>query len=291
MSEHTKLGFIGLGNMGEGMAYNLAIKGFAPVVYDRRDEPIANVVAVGGVRARTCAEIGRICGIVCIAVFDDRQIEQVVFGDEEDEGILVAMARGSTIVLHPTAPPSTIRRVRDAAAEKGIDVIDAPMTGGANIAARDGTLTFMVGGDLEVVERVRPVLEAMATSIFHVGALGAGAAAKIVNNFLGISQTLLVREALRMAASAGIGEEEILGIVNRGGVGSSWQSINWQRIKDQENGYTTGRAGMVAMASKDMVLAKQLTTDNSVAVPCLDALVERGLPDIALSGLTDNGLD
>jgi 3-hydroxyisobutyrate dehydrogenase len=291
MSERENVGFVGLGNMGEGMAHNLAIKGFAPVVFDRRNEPVERIKAEGGSPAATNAEIGERCTIICIAVFDDAQIDQVVFGDADDAGILAGMESGGIIILHPTAPPATIRRVRDAAAAKGVDVIDAPMTGGANIAARDGTLTFMIGGDPAVVERARPVLEAMSTSIFHVGGLGTGAAAKIINNFLAVSQTMLVREALRLAASAEISEEEILGIVNRGGVGSSWQTINWQRIKDQEAGYTTGRAGMVAMSSKDLTLAHRMSQDNEVAAPCLTALVEYGLPDLALSGLTDNGMD
>jgi 3-hydroxyisobutyrate dehydrogenase len=291
MKERAAVGFIGLGNMGEGMAYNLATKGFSPIVYDCREDPLRRLEAEGATAVATNAEIGERCDIVCVAVFDDTQIDQVVFGNGADAGILAGMADGGIIILHPTAPPGTIRRVRDAAAQKGVAVIDAPMTGGANVAARDGTLTFMVGGDPEVVERARAVLEAMSTSIFHVGELGAGAAAKIINNFLAVSQTLLVREALRLGASAGISEVEILGIVNRGGVGSSWQSINWQRIKDQEAGYTTGRAGMVAMASKDLTLAGRLAADNAVAAPSLAALVEYGLPDIAQSGLTDNGID
>ena len=291
MAARAAVGFIGLGNMGEGMAHNLAAQGFAPVVYDTREEPVARIVAEGGSRAGSNAEVGERAETICIAVFDDSQIDQVVFGAGGDAGILAGMAEGGIIVLHPTAPPATIRRVRDAAAERGVAVIDAPMTGGANVAAHAGTLTFMVGGEAAVLERVRPILASMATSIFHVGALGAGAAAKIVNNFLAVSQTMLVREALRLAASAGIAEADILGILNQGGVGSSWQTINWQRIKDQEAGYTTGREGMIAMATKDMTLGHRLARDNDVATPCLDALVAHGLPDLARSGLTDNGLD
>lgn len=291
MSSELRVGFVGLGNMGEGMAWNLATKGFAPLVFDTRQKPLQAVAAAGATIAGSNAEIGEACNLVCVAVFDDAQIDQVVFGAADDAGVLAGMREAGIIVLHPTAPPATIRRVRDAAAAKGVAVIDAPMTGGANVAAREGALTFMVGGDVDTVERARPILEAMATSVFHVGELGAGAAAKIINNFVGISQTLLVREALRLAASAGIGESEILGILNRGGVGSSWQTKNWQRIKDQEATYTTGREGMVAMASKDMTLAARLAADNAVAVPCLAALVEHGLPDIARSGLTDNGLN
>jgi 3-hydroxyisobutyrate dehydrogenase-like beta-hydroxyacid dehydrogenase len=291
MSADTgRVGFIGLGNMGEGMVFNLATKGFAPIVYDPRADVVARAVASGAEAASGNGDIGQRCQIVCIAVFNDQQVDAVVFGADDDEGVLAHMAAGGVLLLHPTSAPSTVFRVSEAAAAKGISVLDVPMTGGANVAARAGTLTFMVGGDTAVVARVRPVLEAMATSIFHVGPLGSGVAAKIINNFLGISQTLLVREALRLARSSGIEGNRILEIVNQGGVGSSWQSINWQRIVDQEAGYTTGKAGMVAMASKDMLLAEQLASEFSVPAPCLGALVGAGLPDIAASGLTDSGL-
>jgi 3-hydroxyisobutyrate dehydrogenase len=285
------VGFIGLGNMGEGMAYNLATKGFAPTVFDTRQEPLDRLKAEGATIAPSCAAVGEACDIVCIAVFDDSQIEQVVFGSGSDAGILAGMGQGGLIILHPTAPPAIIRRVAEAGAAKGVDVLDVPMTGGANVAAKAGTLTFMVGGDEAVVARARPVLEAMATSVFHIGPLGSGAAAKIINNYLGVSQTILMREALRMAEHSGISEEKILDILNTGGVGSSWQSINWGRIKTQEATYTTGRAGMVAMASKDMKLAHRMAREGGVPTPTLDAMIVASLPDLDRSGLTDNGMD
>lgn len=285
------VGFIGLGNMGEGMAYNLATKGFAPTVFDTRQEPLDRLKAEGATIAPSCAAVGEACDIVCIAVFDDSQIEQVVFGSGSDAGILAGMGQGGLIILHPTAPPAIIRKVAEAGAAKGVDVLDVPMTGGANVAAKAGTLTFMVGGDEAVVARARPVLEAMATSVFHIGPLGSGAAAKIINNYLGVSQTILMREALRMAEHSGISEEKILDILNTGGVGSSWQSINWGRIKTQEATYTTGRAGMVAMASKDMKLAHRMAREGGVPTPTLDAMIVASLPDLDRSGLTDNGMD
>lgn len=285
------VGFIGLGNMGEGMAYNLATKGFAPTVFDTRQEPLDRLKAEGATIAPSCAAIGEACDIVCVAVFDDSQIEQVVFGNGSDAGILAGMGQGGLIILHPTAPPAIIRKVAEAGAAKGVDVLDVPMTGGANVAAKAGTLTFMVGGDEAVVARARPVLEAMATSVFHIGPLGSGAAAKIINNYLGVSQTILMREALRMAEHSGISEEKILDILNTGGVGSSWQSINWGRIKTQEATYTTGRAGMVAMASKDMKLAHRMAREGGVPTPTLDAMIVASLPDLDRSGLTDNGMD
>jgi 3-hydroxyisobutyrate dehydrogenase-like beta-hydroxyacid dehydrogenase len=286
-----RVGFVGLGNMGEGMAWNLATKGFELTVRDLRPEPVARLEAEGAHGSTTNEEIGRRSDIVCVAVFDDQQIFETVFPHGDDAGVLAGMAPGGTIILHPTTPPSVIRRVADSASERNIAVLDAPMTGGAHVAARAGTLTFMVGGEADVLERVRPVLGAMATSVFHVGPLGAGAAAKIINNYLGVSHTIAVREALRLATLTGIGEEAILRILNTGDVGSNWATRNWERIKTQEASYTTGRAGMVAMATKDMMLAQRLAIEVGADTPALHLMIEKSLPDIARSGLTDNGLD
>ena len=285
-----RVGFVGLGNMGEGMAWNLANKGFSPTVRDIRPEPVARLVAEGARAAGTNAELAAASDVVCLAVFDEQQLDDTVFPCGDDAGLLAGLQPGSVIAIHSTVAPSAVERIAKAAAERGVDVLDAPMTGGANVAARAGTLTFMVGGDAEVLEKVRPVFSAMATSIFHGGPLGAGCAVKIVNNYLAVSHTLIVREAIRLGRAAGIGEEELLHMLNTGAVGSNWATHHWQRIKSQEAGYTTGRAGMVSMAAKDMGLAERMARESGVATPSLDALLREGMPDMALSGMTDNGL-
>ena len=132
-----------------------------------------------GAGARACAtnaEVGDACDVVCVAVFDADQVFETVLPRPGDPGLLAGMRPGGVLVLHPTISPTAVQRVADAAQERGVAVLDAPMTGGANVAARAGSLTFMVGGDAAVLELVRPVLAAMATSIFHVGPLGAGCA-------------------------------------------------------------------------------------------------------------------
>jgi 3-hydroxyisobutyrate dehydrogenase-like beta-hydroxyacid dehydrogenase len=286
----VKVGFIGLGNMGEGMAWNLVSKGFVVAVRDVRPDPVARLVEAGARACATNAEVGDACDVVCVAVFDADQVFETVLPRPGDPGLLAGMRPGGVLVLHPTISPTAVQRVADAAQERGVAVLDAPMTGGANVAARAGSLTFMVGGDAAVLELVRPVLAAMATSIFHVGPLGAGCAVKIINNFHAVSHVMLVRESLRLGRAAGLDEACLLNILNTGGVGSNWASSNWERIKAQEAGYTTGRAGMVAMSAKDMQLAGKMAQELGVATPALNALVEYGLPDLARTGLTDNGL-
>jgi 3-hydroxyisobutyrate dehydrogenase len=281
-----KLGFIGLGNMGEGMAQNLARAGFPLTVRDLRPEPIARLTALGACCVNSNFEVGRASDLVCIAVFTDEQVRQICLPCGVDAGLIAGLAPGGIIAIHSTVPTSLSREMTEHAAGRGVHVLDAPMTGGGEVAAREGKLTFFVGGDAAAFERCKPAFQAMTQHLFHVGALGSGAAAKIMSNFLAISNTIVVREALRLARGFGIPEETILEIVNTGGVGSSWVSNNWQRIRTQEANYTTGKAGMVAMASKDLHLAQALAEETRTPMPVLSFLIEKALPDLSANSLT-----
>jgi 3-hydroxyisobutyrate dehydrogenase len=284
-----QVGFIGLGQMGEGQAYNLAIKGFRPLILDVRPEPVQHVAAAGGRPVTRADEMGE-TDVVCISVFSEAQVASVLRGEGDDRGLLAVMKPGSAIVLHPTLSPGSVKVFAQEARAKQIDLIDAPMTGGSKIAADEGRLMFMVGGDAAVVDRVRPVLDAMAKNIFHLGELGAGCAGKIINNFIGISNTLVVREALRLSAAAGIGEEEVLHMLNVGNVGSNFATHNWAVMRVNDLNHTSGAIGQANMAVKDMLFARELARGFAVETPALDALVEYALPDIKVHGLTDSGL-
>jgi 3-hydroxyisobutyrate dehydrogenase-like beta-hydroxyacid dehydrogenase len=281
-----KVGFIGLGNMGEGMAYNLSRAGFPLTVRDLRAEPLARLKQAGAAIAGSNFDVGRASELVCIAVFSEDQVRQTCLPQREDEGLIAGLPPGGVIAIHSTVPASLSRELTQHAAPRGIQVLDAPMTGGGEVAAREGKLTFFVGGDIAAFERCKPAFNAMTQNLFHVGALGAGAAAKIMSNFLAISNTIVVREALRLARGFGIPEEQLLEIVNTGGVGSSWVSNNWRRIQAQEANYTTGKAGMVAMASKDLHLAQTLAEETHTSMPVLAFLVEYALPDLNANSLT-----
>jgi 3-hydroxyisobutyrate dehydrogenase-like beta-hydroxyacid dehydrogenase len=281
-----KLGFIGLGNMGEGMAHNLARAGFPLTVRDLRPEPIARLASAGAVSADSNFEVGRSSDVVSIAVFSEDQVRQTCLPHGDDAGLIAGLPAGGIIAIHSTVPASLSRDLTNLAAPRGIRILDAPMTGGGEVAAREGKLTFFVGGDAAAFERCKPAFEAMTSNLFHVGSLGAGAAAKIMSNFLAISNTIVVREALRLARGFGIPERKLLEIVNSGGVGSSWVSNNWQRICEQEAHYTTGKAGMVAMASKDLHLAQVLARETQTSMPVLSFLIEQALPDLNANSLT-----
>jgi 3-hydroxyisobutyrate dehydrogenase len=281
-----KVGFVGLGNMGEGMAHNLAKAGFPLTVRDLRPEPLARLEAQGARRASSNFELGHGTDLVCVAVFSEEQVLETCLPHQGDSGLIAGMQAGGVISIHSTVAPRVTRELATQAAGRGIMIVDAPMTGGGEVAAREGKLTFFVGGETAAFERCKPAFEAMTQHLFHVGDLGAGAAVKIMSNFLAISNTIVVREALRLARGLKVNEDTLLHIINSGGVGSSWVSNNWQRIREQETNYTTGKAGMVALASKDMHLALAMATQEKIAMPVLSFLVEQALPELSANSLT-----
>jgi 3-hydroxyisobutyrate dehydrogenase-like beta-hydroxyacid dehydrogenase len=278
--------FIGLGNMGLGMAHNLVKAGIATTVFDVRDEAVKSVVSAGATAASSCADAAARAEVVCVAVFSEQQVRDVVIGTDADPGVLAGAAPGTIIAVHSTVSPALVKELAAAAGERRVFLIDVAMTGGGDVAAAEGNLTFMVGGPAEALAKAGPVLDAMARTVFHVGPAGAGVSAKIISNYLGTSNVALVREALRMAAGAGIEEQDILRIVQDGGVGSSWVSNNWQRIRTQEENYTTGKEGMVEMWAKDLRLAQDLAAVNHIPAPIVDFIVANVLPDVGENGLT-----
>ena len=280
-----RVGVIGLGNMGEGMAMNLVAKGFPTVVHDLRPEPVERLAELGAKSAATPFEVGRQSDIAMVAVFSGEQVEAALLPGGGDDGLIAGMDAGGIVCVNSTVSPGLIRRLAEAASEKGVVVIDVAMSGGGDVAARAGALTFMAGGEVEVFERCRPVLEAMATTVHHVGPLGAGVTSKIINNFLAVQNVSSVREALRLSTALGFEEEAILAIVNSA-VGASWASEHWGAIRTQEANHTLGPGGIALMASKDLHLAADFGRDTNTPMPLLDYLIDNILPDLERHGMT-----
>jgi 3-hydroxyisobutyrate dehydrogenase-like beta-hydroxyacid dehydrogenase len=286
-----RVGLIGLGNVAEGMAHNLAIKGFAPVVRDIRPEPVAQIVSQGAVAAASNFELGQKADVVCVVLLDEKQVLGALGASGDDAGLLAGMAPGGVIVIHSTVPRETLLEVARLAAQKQLDVIDAPLTGGGGpVAARAGELTFMVGGEPEVLARVEPVLHAMACEIVHLGPLGTGIAVKAINNYLAVANSLVTREAIRIGRAVGVEPKQLLAMVNAGGVGSNWATLNWQRIRGQELSHTTGPIGLAQSATKDMVIAATIVEQLGVRAPALRLLKEHVLGELVETGITDNGV-
>ncbi len=280
-----KMGFMGLGNMGEGMAWNLLKARFPLTVLDIRPEPVQRLVKLGASAAADVVELASRSDVVCLALFDEAQVREACAPQSGAPGLLASMKTGGIVVVHSTVPPRLTQELAEQAKAYGIGVLDAPMTGGGDTAARAGKLTFFVGGNAPTLEKALPALAAMSQNQFHVGDVGAGSTTKVLSNFLAITNTLSVRDALRLARATGIDETRWLSVINAGAVGSSWVSNHWLQIRAQGEAYTTGQAGMVAMASKDLHLAQALAVELGTPMPSLDHLIDQSLP-----GLQDHGL-
>ncbi len=200
MSVKPAVGFIGIGAMGEPMALNLIKAGYQLTVYARRAEAAAALVKAGAALAATPAAVARASAIVVTMVTTAADCEQVTLGAQ---GIIEGAAAGAVVIDMATISPLAARRIAEALAARGIEHIDAPVSGGP-MGARDGTLSIMAGGADAVFARVKPLFEAMGKTILHMGDHGAGQVTKACNQ-LSLTVTLQgVAEAINLAARCGV---------------------------------------------------------------------------------------
>lgn len=203
----TTLGFIGLGVMGEPMCRNLARKSGATVVaFDQRAEPLAALARDGVAGAGSAAEVAARAEIVFMCLPGEPQVRAVCLGDD---GLAARVRAGQTVVDMSTAPVALARELGHAFAGRGVAFADAPVARTAQ-AARDGTLSIMVGGETGVFERVRPYLACMGTEITHCGAVGAGQAVKLMNNMVVAQTVVALAEALSVARASGAVDPRVL---------------------------------------------------------------------------------
>ena len=203
----TTLGFIGLGVMGEPMCRNLAKKSGAPVVaFDQRAEPLDALARDGVARAASAADVAARADIVFMCLPGEPQVRAVALGS----GGLASRARaGQTMVDMSTAPVALARELGRAFASAGADFADAPVARTAQ-AAKDGTLSIMVGGDAALFERLKPYLSCMGTEVTHCGSVGAGQAVKLMNNMVVAQTVVALAEALAVARASGAVDPRVL---------------------------------------------------------------------------------
>ncbi len=218
----TPVGFIGLGRMGKPMAVNLVRAGFDLVVHDAREEAARALTAAGARPAASPREAATDCEIVCVCVVDDRQVEDVVAGPR---GILEGARPETIVAIHSTISPQTALRLAGLAASKGVRVVDAPISGG-EAGARQKSLCYMVGGDGAAVARCREVFAASAAEVFHLGALGSGAAAKMIVQVATCIDMLAAHEAELLAAEWGL-DFAAMQKVLRASSGQSFVAEHW----------------------------------------------------------------
>ena len=243
--------------MGAGMARNLLAASHPLLVWNRTR---AKAEAVTGAEvAESPADLARRSSIVMICVSDTSDVEEVTEGLE---GIFAGIAPGSLIVDHSTISPAATVRLAEAAQAAGAGWIDAPVSGGSE-GARRGTLSTMIGGRPDELERARPYLQAYSTTITHIGPVGSGQMAKLVNQILVVGNQLAVSEALLIARTAGLDLDLTLEAV-KGGAGGSWMLTNRgpQMIAgDWRPGFT------IDLQQKDLRLALAAADELGVPLP------------------------
>lgn len=272
------VGFAGIGIMGSGMAANLVEAGHEVVVWNRTR---SKAEAVKGAEvAATPAELAARCPLVMICVSDTPDVREVVEGPG---GLAEGLGEGSLVVDHSTISPAATKELAAAVRASGAAWLDAPVSGGSEGAAR-GTLSIMVGGEARDVERARPFMEAFGSSITHVGGVGAGQTAKLVNQILVVVNQLAVSEALLLAEAADLDLAATLAAVE-GGAAGSWMLSNRgpQMIRrDWQPGFT------IDLQQKDLRLVLEAADQLGAAVPAT-ALVFQMYRGLQRRGLGSDG--
>lgn len=218
----TRVGWIGTGVMGRSMCDHLIGGGYEATVYSRTRERAAVLLDAGAAWGGSPAEVAGVSDVVFVMVGFPADVREVVLGSE---GVLSAIRPGGVVVDMTTSEPSLAREIFDAAKERHVESLDAPVSGG-DVGARNAALSIMVGGDAATLERVRPLLELMGKTIVHQGPAGAGQHTKMVNQTLIATGMIGVCEALLYAYRAGLDPETVLESVS-GGAAGSWSLQNY----------------------------------------------------------------
>jgi len=254
-----KAGMIGLGAMGLGMARNLAKAGYLTAVYNRTAAKMAEFnVAAFDLPEALAAEVD----IVLMCVSADQDVLNIV------EAIALTIRPGSIVVNMSTVSSETAKKAAACLAEKQVAFLDAPVSGGVE-GAKNGTLAMMVGGDVEALEKARPVLEAMAGRIIHMGATGSGQATKAVNQIMcaGINQA--VTEALAFAQAQGLAMDKVIDVIS-GGASGNW-FLQHRGLTMTQGTFAPGFK--LALHHKDLKICQTMAAQAGVQIPLTDITV------------------
>lgn len=257
-----RIGFIGIGVMGRPMALNLIKAGYELTVYSRRPESADEVVAAGARRAASPRAVAEASEVVITMVTNSPDVEQVVLGPD---GVLEGAHDGLIVVDMSTIAPAVARTVAETAAERGVPMLDAPVSGGSQGAVA-GTLTIMVGGDKVVFEQVRPVLEAMGKpeNILHVGPSGTGQVIKLINQHLCGVIAAADAEAFILGVKAGADVATMARIIGASS-GGNWQLANPIALRAFTGTFEPGF--FTDLLIKDLRLVIQLADELGIPTP------------------------
>jgi 2-hydroxy-3-oxopropionate reductase len=252
------VGFIGLGVMGAPMARNLVDAGHPLVVHSRSPEPVEALVEAGAERAASAREVAQRADVVITMLPDSPAVEDVVLGED---GVLAGASGGNLLVDMSTIHPTVSIALARAGAERGVGVLDAPVSGG-DVGAREGALSIMVGGEEADLDRARPLLEVLGKTIVHVGDHGAGQVVKACNQVVVAITIAAVSEALVLGSKAGVEPDRILDVLG-GGLAAN-RVMEMRRRNFLEHDFTPGFR--IDLHHKDLGIALESGDEYGVSL-------------------------
>ena len=256
------VGFIGLGNMGSGMAINLQNKGYLNVVYDVREEAARPFLEAGARLASSPAEVAELSDVICSSLPGPKEVEEVALGPQ---GILEGIKPNGVYVDLSTSRPTLIREIEPKFRQKGAHVLDAPVSGGKTGAA-SGNLALMVGGERDIYDQIKPILDAMGDKVFYAGEIGAGSVCKLAHNMITQGVMQAMAEGLTLGVKAGVEPKALWECIRRGGLGRMSMlheipAITIFKGKFEPPGFA------LSLLRKDMGLATELGREFDVPLP------------------------
>lgn len=254
-----KIGFIGVGLMGHGMAKNLVEKGYATSVLGHRNRrPVEDLVKRGAREAKDVADLVAASDIVILCVTGSPQVEDLVY---RKEGILDTSGAGQIVIDTSTSQPFSTLKIAEELSAKNVRFVDAPLAR-TPVEAEQGRLNTMVGADEKTFGEIEPVLKAFCENIFHVGDVGAGHKIKLINNFAAIGQMSLIAEALAACAKLGVDPKKYFALVSTGAANSAiFQMVAGKAVEGDFTGMKFG----LANALKDVRYYNQMAMEAGIA--------------------------
>ncbi len=273
--------FIGLGTMGAPMALNVLNAGHALTVHNRSREKEAPIVKAGAAPAASPAEAARGAEVVITCVSDTPDVEEIILGET---GVIHGAAPGTIVVDMSTVSPGATRRIAARLGDKGVHMLDAPVSGGSE-GAQKGTLSIMVGGEDADLAKVRPVLETMGKTITHVGPIGSGQLTKAINQIVVAGTYWGVAEGIALGLKAGLDMGKVVQAVG-GGAAGSWAMVN-RSGNMIENSYPLGFK--LRLHRKDLDIALEVARELGVTLP-VTAYVEQAETGLIARGHGDEDI-
>jgi len=270
-----QVGFVGLGRMGAPMALNLARAGHRLTVWNRTRSRAQEVLAAGAAWAQSPADLGAMANVVITMLPDTPELTAVLHGAT---GLLAGLRPGSILVVMSTVAPAEARGLATRLAERGIDLVDAPVSGG-DVGARDATLSIMAGGEPNVVERVRPLLASMGRQVVHAGPVGAGELVKACNQVVVGVTIAALSEALVLAEKAGLDLNLVVQALSSGLAGSRVLDAKAELMTSQH--FAPG--GRSEYQHKDLGIALRAARECDAVLP-VTALVDQLFGSLVATG-------